>query len=557
MPKKNILKDFFTFREPRVEPGFVLAWDEPEELAGTKKKEEKFLDERYVFRPGRTLSGRIREDVGVFRDAFSGNPNNLEIREYQVAGKKVAALYLVHAVNNGVISGDILEKIPQSKDAALESIARSLTAGTVDILAEFNRGLEELLQGHAVILADGEKRFVSALAKSAVHRQVKEPISERVIKGPQEGFVEDLDINLALVRKRLRTHRLMIEETMVGSLSRTRCAILSLAGITNPRLLAEVKRRINGIKLDFLFDSGMLEQMIEDNTFFLHPQIYTIERPDRVAAGLAEGKVAVLADGSNLALMMPANLIGFLHAAEDYSVRWPFGVYMRLIRVLSLFVILFLPSLYVAATLFQPEFLPTDILFSLVAIKQKAPLPTFLDILLLEFVFEIIREAGIRSPQHLATPFIIVTGVFIGLASVFTCIINPVLLIVITITGIGAFTLPEFSIALSYRLAKYFYLIMAFLFGYIGIAFGAYLHLHMLVSQKSFGVPMLTPIAPITRRSGDIVLMRPVWARTKRPDITDPSQEGRKPEASRIWLDEQQEKPTAPEGGGEKDDQGR
>ena len=550
------IKKFFIFREPRVEPGFVLAWDEPEELKGDKKKQEEFLDERYISEPGRTLSGKLQEDIKVFWDAFNNNRNNLEIRQYQVAGKKVGVLYLINAVNNSLISRDILEKIPLCKDAALESIARVLTAGTVNLMTEFNQGLEVLLQGHVVILAEGEKRFISALAKSTVHRQVSEPISERVIKGPQEGFVEDLDINLALIRKRLRTHRLMIEETIIGSLSRTRCAILSMRGITNPRLLEEVKRRIKGIKLAFLFDSGMLEQMIEDNTFFPYSQIFSTERPDRIAAGLAEGKVAVLVDGSSLALLMPGNLIGFLHSAEDYSVRWPHGIYLRFIRILSLFVILFLPSIYVAAVLFQPEVLPTDLLFSLVAIKQKTPLPTIVEIVFLEFVFEIIREASIRSPQYLASPLIIVTGIFMGLTSVFTYIINPLLLIIIIITGIGAFTLSEFFTSLSYRLTSYFYLILAFLFGFIGIAFGVYLHLHVLVSQKSFGVPMLTPIAPITKRSGDIVLMRPVWARTKRPDITDPAQVGRKPEVSRIWLDEQQEKPTAPEGG-EKDDQGR
>ena len=253
-------------------------------------------------------------------------------------------------------------------------------------------------------------------------------------------------------------------------------------------------------------DSGELEQLIEDNTYYPYPQMLTIERPERAAAALTEGKVVVLVDGSMLALAMPTTVISLLHSTEDYSVRWPYGIYLRFIRILTVFVILFGPALYVAYNLYQPEFLPTDLLFSLIAVKQRMPLPTILEVLLLEFTIEILREASIRTPQHLSTPLIVSVAVFLGLAAIFTDIVNPVLLIVIALTSIGAFVIPEFSTSLSYRLTRYFYIAFAFVFGFIGIAFSAYLHLFILVSQKSFGVPMMAPIAPFTKRSRDIVL---------------------------------------------------
>ncbi len=547
MGNQSIWRQLFTFKEPQVEPGFVLAWDEPEELKGTKQKAEEFLDEQYYFQPGSQLTGDLAKDINTIRDAFNRHEEILGERRVNVSGTEAVVFFLPNLADRKIVGRDIIAQINMLPDSKPETILAAIAADNAQFSEDLNFGFERLLQGQTLVLIAGQKRFIIADSNGAPHRAVEKPITERVLKGAQEGFVEDLTTNLGLIQKRLRTRRLTIEKMEIGTLSRTECAVLSLDGIVNPRLLKEVQRRMKGIKIDFLPDNGVLEQLIEDNTYFPYPQVATIERPDRVAAGLTEGKVAILVDGSPQAILLPTSAANFIHSAEDYSVRWPYGIYMRFVRITALFLILFLPALYVALNLYQPELLPTDLLFSLVAIKLRAPLPTIIEILILEFIYEILREASIRSPQYLATPIIVTAGLFLGLVSVYTHIINPILLIVVVVTGIAAFTIPEFSTSLSFRLTRYIYVLLAFMFGIVGIVFGIFIQLYLLVSQKSFGVPMLAPIAPFTKRSRDIILMRPAKQRKKRPDQFDPLQVSRQPKTSQAWKNEQQKPGNAPE----------
>lgn len=542
------VKQFFTFTEPKVEPGFVLAWDEPEEVRGTKQKDEEFFDEQYLFKPGSRVTGNLTADLKTFQDAFP-NSELLGRRDFSVAGKKLCVLFLFNVADPQVIRQNILESLSRVDKFKPETLIASLSTDHAGFSDELNYGLEQLLQGNTVILLEGEKKFIVAETKGAAHRPVSEAVNERVVKGPQEGFNEDLTTNLSLVQKRIRTHRLAIKIIEVGTLSRTRCAILSVNGITNPRLVAEVKRRVSGIKLSHLTDSGMLEQFIEDSTLHPFPQMLSTERPDRVASALAEGKVAVLVDGSNTALVMPVTAIGLIHTAEDYNVRWPYGIYLRLVRIIAVFALLLLPAIYIASNLFQPEMIPTDLLFSLIAIKQRAPIPSILEVVLVELILEIVREANFRAPRFLAGPLTIIVLLLIALVAVFFPILNPMLLLVVLVPGLAGFVLPELSVSPSFRMIRHLYTALSFMFGFIGIAFGGYLHLQIMARQKSFGVPMLAPIGPFTKRSGDIVLLKAAIWQKARPDFLDPLQAKRQPEKSQLWKEEQEEQPYAPEGG--------
>ena len=550
MSIKKVLKNWFTFKEPQAEPGFVLAWDEPEELEGTKKKAETFQDEECLINPDQKPTGDLNSDLRIFTELFGKNNPQVEVRRFQVGSKDLAVVFVPHMVDAQTVSTDIIGVINTLKDKNinLATLNAEITANPVEPTGDFNHGLNRLLQGSSLIFIAGETQFICVGTESHVQRQVTEPINERVTRGPQVGFIEDLETNLALIRQRLRTPHLVIETVIVGTLSRTRVAILSVNNITNSRLLKEVKRRIQGLKIDHLVDSGMLEQLIEDSTIQPYPQLLTTERPDRVAVGLSEGRVAVLVDGSNLVLVMPATIPGLLHQSEDYNVRWPYGIYLRTVRNLALFAILFLPPLYVAVNLYQPDLIPTDLLFSIIAIKQRSPFPTIIEVLILELVFDILREANFRAPRSMAGPISIITGILFGLLSVTTNIINPILLIVIMVTALAVFTMPDYSVSLGLRLTRYFYIFLAFIFGYTGIVFGAFCNLLILVNQKSFGVPMFAPIAPFTKRSKDIILMSPVSSRIYRPDFLDPQQVMKKPD-QQPWQKEQTEKPYAPEGG--------
>lgn len=556
----QILK-FFQFKEPVTEPEFVLAWDEPEENSeGRKREPDKVLTQPTALadHPDWELTGEPYRDAANFI-RFFGRPDNqiLGQRQFTTGNSTIIILFCQYLIEPRQHSAMILEPISKISKYDLKNVLTALSSSWTEVSGDIRYGLNQLEQGRSLILISGEKKFILAGTGQAPHRPVAEAINERVVFGPQEGFSEDLATNIALVQKRFRSNLLAVETVEVGSVSHTRCAILSVNGVTNPRLVAEVRRRINGINLSHLTDSGMLEQLIEDSTWHLYPQILSTERPDRIAAALDEGKVAVLVDGSQMALTMPITVIGQLHSMEDYSVRWPYAVYLRLIRILGAFLVLFLPAFYLAANLYQPELLPTDVLIALVTIKQPGPLPTILELLLLEFIFDVLREAGFRGPRNMAAPLTMVVGIAISLTAVFTNIVNPVLMLVIAVSSIAGFLIPETSTSLSFRLTRYFYTLIAFLFGFIGIAFGAFIHLHLLAKQKSFGVPMLAPIGPFTRRSGDIILINPLTARVKRPDFLDPLRFRKKPEKPQAWKtgkSQLEKTPEEPEGGAPKND---
>ena len=561
MPIGAQIIKFFQFKEPMTEPEFILAWDEPEESSdGQKREPVKVLNQPTALdnHPDWEITGDPHRDAANFIRFFGGPGNQiLSQRQFTTGNSTIVILFCQYLNDPRQHATLILEPISKIAKYNLQNVLTALSSSLTEVSGDIRYGLNQLEQGHSLVLIPGEKKFILAGAGQPPHRPVAEAINERVVFGPQEGFSEDLATNIALVQKRFRSNLLTVETMEVGSVSRTRCAILSVNGITNPRLVAEVRRRINGINLSHLTDSGMLEQLIEDSTWHLYPQILSTERPDRIAAALDEGKVAVLVDGSQMALTMPITVIGQLHSMEDYSVRWPYAVYLRLIRILGAFLVLFLPAFYLAANLYQPELLPTDVLIALVTIKQPGPLPTIIEVLLLEFIFDVLRESGFRGPRNMAAPLTMVVGIAISLTAVLTNLINPVLMLIIAVSGIAGFLIPEFSASLSFRLTRYFYTLIAFLFGFIGIAFGAFIHLHLLAKQKSFGVPMLAPIGPFTRRSGDIILISPLTARAKRPDFIDALRSRKKPTNPQTWKTGQSQPEKIPEdskGGAPKND---
>jgi spore germination protein KA len=531
----------------------VLAWDEPNEISNEAKKiasqkTDQFDTENSVLPTGIKLSGNPDQDSKFIIKAFGGAHNlSLGRRELAAGDSSIVIFFIKHLVNPQILADNIFEPLNRLTQLNLQKITAALTTFWVESTDDFEYGMEQLRQGKSVILIPGETRLILTETGTAPHRPISQAINERVIMGPQEGFTEDLVTNLALIQKRYRNHDLQIENMEVGTCSHTRCAILSIKGLTNPRLLKEVKRRIAGVKISHLTDSGMLMQLIEDSLWNPYPQILATERPDRIAAALDEGRVAVVVDGSHLVLTMPTTVMGLLHSAEDYSIRWPYGLYLRLVRILAAFIIILLPAFYVAVNLYQPELIPTDILLSLVSLKMRNPLPTIIELIIVTLILEILREAGFRGASKMSGPLTIVIGIILGMLSVFTNLINPVLLIVIALTGVATFLMPEYSVSMSFRMISYLYTLLAFVYGFIGIAFGAFLHLHLLTKQKSFGVPMLAPIGPITSRSGDVVLMRSISGRKNRPDFFDALKRKRQPQHTQGWKTEQRQPGNAPE----------
>ena len=229
-------------------------------------------------------------------------------------------------------------------------------------------------------------------------RSVAKPENEVVIRGPQEAFVENIRINTTLIRRIVNNENLIIENIKIGKISQTNCAICYINNITNSDLIAEAKYRLNNIDIDYLISSGQLEQLIEDDSKYSIPQIISTERPDKAGTYLLEGRIAILVNGSPYALIIPATFIDFLESSEDKNIKFQFANLLKFIRIFALFITLLLPGIYVAITYFHQEFIPTELLFAIVASRASVPFSIIFEIIIMELSFELIREASLRVP---------------------------------------------------------------------------------------------------------------------------------------------------------------
>ncbi len=398
-----------------------------------------------------------------------------------------------------------------------------------------------ILMGSTGLLIDGSEQALVLETKGWEHRSVSEPKQEQVVRGPQEAFNETLRTNTAMIRRRLKTPALITEFFEVGRLSSTEVAMMYLDGITNRALVSEVRRRVKDIKADFIADSGTLEQFIEDSPHSLYPSVMSTERPDRVAAFLTEGHVALIVNNATYALVVPTTFIGLLQTAEDAYVRWPFGSFLRILRLTSYFVALLFPALYVAATTYHAETIPTDLAMAIAASRESVPFPVVVEVLLMIFSFELITEAATRVPSVIGPTIGIVGALVLGQAAVQAGIISPILIIIIAVTALAAFTVPNYSLSLTIRVMRYVYLLAGSTLGFYGIAVVYFADIARMTVQRSFGVPMLAPIAPMKGSSGDVVLRPSIYTQEKRPAFTYPQERRRQPERIRKW-DRQQDK---------------
>lgn len=389
---------------------------------------------------------------------------------------------------------------------------RIVHAVNLEAASSFTEAVDYLARGFVVVLVDGETAGIAVSVQERKHRSIEEPGTEPVIRGPREGFIEELDVNVALVRARLRHPGLRFLSYRLGRYSQTRVRVLYLEGRTPPQLVEEMKRRLDRIEIDAVVESNYIEELIEDAPYSPFPQLLTTERPDVAVAALYEGRMVVLTDGTPFALIAPATFWTFLQASEDYYQHYLFGSFLRLLRIGLVVLSVTLPALYIAAVIFHPGMLPTPLLVTIAASRERVPLPAALEVFLFELAFEAFREAGVRLPRAVGQAVSIVGGIIIGQAAVQAGLISAPVVVVVALTGIASFSTPHVSLAESMRLLRFFLIIMASAFGLYGILIGGgFIQVH-LIALRSFGVSYLWPLAPLDLRAlKDIFVRAPVW----------------------------------------------
>ncbi len=494
------------------------------------------------------VSPNIESNKSYLEQKFNYPANkDIIIREFTVASKyKAFIAYLDGMVDRITINNFILrpllirnqlndENLGCQLDFILQSVIETNQAKKV---TDPDEAIYEILVGNTLLYVDGCDFYLTNETKGYDKRAVDKPLTEGVVMGAQEAFNETLRTSVTLIRKQIKNNNLTTEFLKIGERNKNLCAVMYIRGLTNPAIVDEVKRRINGIKTDMVIGDGMLEQFIEDNPGSIFPTVLTTERPDRASAHIMEGKVAILVEGSPFAKIVPVTLPSLMHSPEDSFLKWQFGSFIRIIRFMSAFIAIMLPGLYVAATNFHQEMIPTDLLIAIAKAKENVPFPTIVEVLLMEFSFELIREAGIRIPGIIGNTLGIIGALILGQAAVQANIVSPVLIIIVALTGLGNFAIPNFGLAFGARILRFIFIFAGAFLGFYGVAVAAVIVTAYQMNIKSFGVPYYSTVSPKVRKSMDVLFRWPLWMQELRPDTVNALDIRRQPEISRKWTQE-------------------
>ncbi|MBV4419192.1 spore germination protein [Clostridium tyrobutyricum] len=396
----------------------------------------------------------------------------------------------------------------------------------------------EILDGNTAMYIDGSDYYLLCYTKGFKKRALGKPQIEGSIKGSQEGFNEDLDTNVSLIRKIIKNKDLVTEKLRIGNSNNNDCAVMYMDGIVNPAIVDEVKRRINSIDTDFINGSGMLEQYIQDDSWSVIPTLLSTERPDRTANYIMDGKVAIITFGTPYAIIVPITFFLLFHTAEDNSLKWQHTLILRITRMFGLLVAIMLPGIYISLANYHQEMIPTSLLIAIATARENVPFPTIVEIIFMEIAFDLIREAGIRIPGIIGNTIGIVGGLIIGQAAVQASIISPVLIIIIGFTSLGNYSIPDFNLGYGTRIFRLLFIMLGALLGFLGISIGIILMIMILSNLKSFGVPFFSIISPKIRTSNDAALNKPVWKQELRPDPINPINLRKQPKISKKWENE-------------------
>lgn len=465
-------------------------------------------------------------DLNVRRlHAMLGGSSDFTVRHFEIGGQvSAAAVFLEGMVERTLVAEHLLAPLMQYKPQpgrrpALDELVRSTI--TMDIVREcgdLHAVVDSLLEGSVVLLVNGQSVALALEATGFDKRAPEEPMTEAVVRGPREGFIESLAANLTMLRRRLKTPNLVLENMIIGRVSHTQVVVAYVRGLAAPELVQEVRKRLGRIDIDGVLEPNDLEGMIRDHAWSPFPQTIVTERPDRVAGNLLEGRVAIFTENNPFVLLVPGEFVAQMQSPEDYYHHIWLGNFIRLLRWGAFAISLLLPSIYVAVTTFHQEMIPTRLLLNIVAAREGVPLPAVVEALVMEIAFEILREAGVRLPRAVGQAVSIVGALVIGEAAVTAGIVSPLMVIIVALTGIASFLTPSFELAIAIRILRFPMMLLAGSLGLFGVVTGILAILIHLAGLRTFGVPYLAGLAPF--HSGDwkdLVAKAPIWLMRTRP----------------------------------------
>ncbi|RNB90722.1 spore germination protein [Brevibacillus fluminis] len=460
-----------------------------------------------------------------------GQNFDVVLREFRIGGSgaRAAIIYISDLADVEKVHEDVLKPLMLVGSGLSGGTGSGVEVGAVVTVGEITEAnslevcLDNILRGETVLIIDGRSGAFILGTRYWESRNIEQPISETVVRGPRDGFIETLSTNISLLRRRINNPAFTMVKLRLGERTQKEVVVAYMDGIANQKLVQTVLARVGKINLDDVPESGFIEQFIEDNHFSPFPQVMNTERPDKVVAALMEGRVAILLDGTPFVLLAPVTFWMLLQSPEDYYERWMIGTLLRMLRFISTVMALFLPSIYVALTSYHQGLIPTRLAISIASSREGVPFPTLIEALIMEATIELLREAGIRLPKVVGQAVGIVGGLVIGQSAVQAGIVSPIMLIVVAVTAICSFTLPHYGVAISIRMLRFGMMFAASVMGLYGIMLAFLLLCAHLCKLKSFGVNYTAPYVHTNWRDmKDNIIRAPLQLFKLRPRFLRP-----------------------------------
>lgn len=436
------------------------------------------------------IPSRIADCQKLIRGIF-GNSDDIVIQSFDTVREKAMILFIDGLVNKDMIDRDIIRPLKSVEFDGNVSLALKTVYKEAE---DIDTCVADVLTGVVAIFYEGGKIIYLMELRGWSQRAVETPAAETVIRGPQEGFTENIRTNSAMIRRKIKTPKLIMENVVLGKQSRTTVELVYLEGIVNRDVLQEVRNRIDNLDVDLVLETGHIEQHLDKHTFSPISGIGLTQKPDKLAQKIAEGRVAILCDGTPHALLIPELFIENLQTGEDYYNRTLYANIIRLLRFAGLAITVFLPGFAAAILTYNQEMLPSVFLTSIINSSLKTPMPISAELVVLILMFELLKEAGTRLPHAVGSAITIVGSLIIGEAAVNAGIVSEPSVIVIALTAVTSFTAPNLTeFTLVYRL---FFWLLGSTLGLIGLGAGLVVMLTQLISQESFGIPILSSFSP-------------------------------------------------------------
>jgi hypothetical protein len=462
-------------------------------------------------------------DMNLIKKALADCPDVIGKKVYIENQHAAFFLFIEETINYDVIQRDFMKPLLSMslQQLSIEMNINNLACSELALIYDTNTVIEKIFAGECVFVCDKLPFAVACMILDVDKRGIEEPITEKNIRGAHDGFVEPLHTNLSMLRRKIKSSKLKFKTVTLGTQTKQTVIIAYIEGIANTELVNGVFEKVSKIKIDGLTSIGSIEQIVASHKNSVFPQYLSTERPDKVVAGLLEGRLAILQDGTPRVLIAPVSFTSFFQALDDFSAVWVQGSFLRLLRFLALIIAVFLPALYIAIITFHYYAVPLTLLVPLAESRAKVPFPPIIEALILEFTVEMVREASIRLPTYIGTAISVVAGLIIGQSAVEAGIVSNLLIIIVAATAIASYVIPSQDMAMSIRIMRFVLMIAASMFGIIGIVVATALTIGHLLKLDSLGQPYFQPFSPLDKAElKDSVVRFPLSMLKKRPFIT-------------------------------------